>query len=142
MLRTAESDFETAETLLKSKRNLHHCLFFCHLVVEKHLKALVVKETGDCAPKTHDLEYLMRKAKLDLSSEDISFLNELTKFNLEARYPDGKLKSYKAATRQTAERLYMKSKEFTPWARNLAKHIYGVPPDGSDIDLAIVSRAA
>ncbi len=42
-LTTAKSDLETAEIIFKAGKNYHHCLFFCHLVLEKGLKALVAK---------------------------------------------------------------------------------------------------
>ena len=63
-LTTADSDFDTAGVILKSGKNLHHCLFFCHLVIEKHLKALVVMTIKHVPPKTHDLEYLAKRAEL------------------------------------------------------------------------------
>lgn len=36
----AKDDLKTAKSLFASKRH-HHCLFFCHLFVEKIIKALV-----------------------------------------------------------------------------------------------------
>ncbi len=46
----ATSDLETAEPLINNKRLLHG-LFFCHLAIEKVLKAWVVKTTLDLPPK-------------------------------------------------------------------------------------------
>jgi HEPN domain-containing protein len=40
----AMEDFEVAKILMEKKRYLHG-LFFCHLVIEKSLKAIVVKIT-------------------------------------------------------------------------------------------------
>lgn len=98
-LKTAEKDFETAGLILDSGNNLHHCLFFCHLVIEKHLKALVVKRKREIPPKTHDLEFLANKVDLDLPVNELDFLTEMNQFVLEARYPDEKLKLYRLATR-------------------------------------------
>lgn len=36
------------------------CLFFCHLVLEKLLKGLVVKRTEKAAPCIHDLAELLK----------------------------------------------------------------------------------
>ncbi|MBI3193388.1 MAG: HEPN domain-containing protein [Ignavibacteriae bacterium] len=101
-LTTAKSDLETAESLLALGKNLHHCLFFLHLVIEKHLKALVVKHTKEIAPKTHDLGYLSRKAELTLTTEQQEFLDRMNQFVLEARYPEDKLEIYKMATPELA----------------------------------------
>lgn len=50
----AEDDIVTAELLIREKRNLHG-LFFCHLVIEKAIKAYYVKRTGEIAPRSHNL---------------------------------------------------------------------------------------
>ena len=56
-LKGAEEDLLTANLLLREKRILHG-LFFCHLVIEKAVKANIVKVTGDIAPRSHNLVYL------------------------------------------------------------------------------------
>ena len=53
-LKSAEEDLKTAKSLFKSKR-YHHCLFFCHLFIEKIIKALVVKKTKRQSPYGHNL---------------------------------------------------------------------------------------
>jgi HEPN domain-containing protein len=53
----AEGDLESAEILIDKKRLLHG-LFFCHLVIEKAMKAHVVKQTNTIAPRSHNLIYL------------------------------------------------------------------------------------
>jgi len=46
----AKNDIKTAELLIKENKILHG-LFFCHLVIEKAIKACVVKTTDDIAPR-------------------------------------------------------------------------------------------
>ena len=53
----ADYDLETAEALFKSGR-LVYVIFFCHLSLEKMLKALWTKKFEKVPPKTHDLEFL------------------------------------------------------------------------------------
>jgi HEPN domain-containing protein len=84
---TAESDFETAELLIKNKKILHG-LFFCHLTIEKILKAHVAKTINDIPPKSHNLKYLLDITKINLEQEEIIFLTVLMKYLLEGRYPD------------------------------------------------------
>ena len=83
----AENDLETAEILIDKKRLLHG-LFFCHLVLEKAIKAHVVKQTSEIAPRSHNLIYLSEKANLRFSEEEEIFLGILMKYQLQGRYPD------------------------------------------------------
>jgi len=63
-------------------------LFFCHLVIEKAIKAHVVKITGEIAPKSHNLIYLSEKADLIFDIETDIFIGILMKYQLQGRYPD------------------------------------------------------
>lgn len=83
----AFDDFESAEILI-NKNKLIHGLFFCHLVIEKAIKAHVVKETKEIAPRSHNLIYLSEKANLIFKEEDEMFLGILMKYQLQGRYPD------------------------------------------------------
>jgi HEPN domain-containing protein len=82
-IKTARGDLETAQLIFDSGRNLHHCLFFCHLALEKGLKANVVKKTKATPPKIHDLEILAEKAGLDLPDDMKDFFSLMNTFNLE-----------------------------------------------------------
>lgn len=83
----AFEDLESAKILIESNRLLHG-LFFCHLVIEKAIKANVVMETGEIAPRSHNLLYLSEIAKIDFSEDDKIFLGILMKYQLQGRYPD------------------------------------------------------
>lgn len=83
----AKDDLETAKILISSNRILHG-MFFCHLTIEKMIKAHVVQQTDDFAPRSHNLIYLSEKAKLALNDEDELFLGILMKYQLQGRYPD------------------------------------------------------
>ncbi|MBC8183852.1 HEPN domain-containing protein [candidate division KSB1 bacterium] len=90
-LKTAESDLKVAEHLFE-KGDYYYCLFLGHLVLEKALKALYVKNVDINQPYKHNLPLLSRKAKLELTNDQLSLLEDVTEFNIEARYPDLKLK--------------------------------------------------
>ena len=68
--------------------------FLCHLVVEKSLKAVIADRTEQAPKRIHDLSKLAEQATLiDLLSEtQMDFLEELTPFHIEARYPSYKEK--------------------------------------------------
>lgn len=83
----AEEDVLTADLLIREKRVLHG-LFFCHLVIEKAIKAHYVKATSKIAPRSHNLIYLSENAGLTYDSDTQIFLGILMKYQLQGRYPD------------------------------------------------------
>ena len=62
--------------------------FFCHLVIEKAIKAHVVKESEELAPRSHNLILLSEKAKIEIDDDTDIFLGILMKYQLQGRYPD------------------------------------------------------
>jgi HEPN domain-containing protein len=98
-IKTAEHDLDTAKGLLDIK-HYDWCLFICHLVLEKILKAHYVNNTGDVPPKLHDLIRLAEKAELILNEEQYRILERANYFNMSARYPDEKLKFYQICTKE------------------------------------------
>jgi HEPN domain-containing protein len=83
----SQNDFETAQILLENKKYIHG-LFFCHLSVEKIIKALIVKNSGEIPPKSHDLFYLSKLAAIELPEEQEQTAQILMKYQLEGRYPE------------------------------------------------------
>jgi HEPN domain-containing protein len=59
-----------------------------HLALEKFLKAKVCRQTGELAPRLHNLVRLSELAELDLTAELLDTLADLNDFNLEGRYPE------------------------------------------------------
>ncbi len=83
----AMEDMDVARALLEKNKN-RHCLFFCHLAIEKILKAHVVKMTGKVAPKMHNLMKLAKRAAINLEGPELEYISEINEFNIEGRYPD------------------------------------------------------
>ncbi len=84
---SAKDDLVTAKILIEKERYLHG-LFFCHLVIEKALKAHAVKSTLRVAPKSHNLIYLLEYSGVEIKNDDELFLGVLMKYQLKGRYPD------------------------------------------------------
>jgi|GEM_PF-2625976 HEPN domain-containing protein len=60
-LHTAERDWRSVALLYEGKQYVH-ALFFCHLVIEKILKAYWVMDSQENnPPRTHDLEHTRTK---------------------------------------------------------------------------------
>ncbi len=106
-------DIETAKILIQEKRVLHG-LFFCHLVIEKAIKANLVKTTGEIAPRSHNLNYLSEKAGLSFDEEEQIFLGILMKYQLQGRYPDYNPVLPEAGIVQT---YYDKTKALLEWLK-------------------------
>ncbi len=83
----AKNDLDAAELLIKNGKFLHG-LFFCHLAIEKAIKAFVVKEIKEVPPRSHNLIYLSEKANLIIDEDFTIFVGVLMKYQLEGRYPD------------------------------------------------------
>ncbi|MFH1030421.1 MAG: HEPN domain-containing protein [bacterium] len=111
---TAEYNLGTAEFLFKGQR-YPECLFFCHLTLEKMLKALVVKKIKEHAPYIHNLVALAKKAGVELSSEQIDRLTTITEFNIAGRYRAEKYNFYKKSTKGYTEKYFKITKDFYIW---------------------------
>ena len=81
------SDIETADILI-DKKKYREGLFFCHLSIEKMLKALYVKMKNDIPPKTHNLFQLSESIDLKMDENNSDFFGILMNYQLEGRYPD------------------------------------------------------
>ena len=111
----AIDDLLSAEILIDRQRYLHG-LFFCHLVIEKIIKAHIVKETKEIAPRSHNLFFLSDKANLQFSEDEGIFLGILMQYQLQGRYPDynpvipdkNKIEDYLLKTKRLLECLNQK----------------------------------
>jgi HEPN domain-containing protein len=83
----AVDDWESAGILVE-KGKIRQGLFWCHLALEKVLKAHVVKVTGETPPKIHNLLRLAEIAGLALDERRLEVLAELNDFNHEGYFPD------------------------------------------------------
>lgn len=95
---SAEKDFKTMNNLLKSEDN-SWALFLGHLVLEKLIKAHFVKLHKRHAIFTHDLLRLATAASIEMSDEQKDWLDEISTFNINARYDSYKQDFYKRCTK-------------------------------------------
>ena len=107
----ANSDILTAEILIEKRRFLHG-LFFCHLTIEKILKAHYVKQNLSLAPKTHNLLYLVDNTKLALNDSQMQLLGILLKYQLEGRYPENEIN---LPAKEVTEDYLKQTKELLEW---------------------------
>jgi len=79
-------DLETARALLESRRYLY-VLFMCQQSLEKLLKAHVMARTVEFPPRIHSLVRLAELATLNVSKEEKGFLERLSLYYIQSRYP-------------------------------------------------------
>ncbi|TVR44091.1 MAG: HEPN domain-containing protein [Bacteroidia bacterium] len=84
---TAADDLHTAEVLLNNKKVLH-ALFFCHLCIEKAIKAHIVRCTSKTPVRSHNLQYLIGITDITLTDDEKDFCALLMTYHLEGRYPE------------------------------------------------------
>jgi HEPN domain-containing protein len=110
---TADDDLNSAELLVNGGKYLHG-LFFCHLCIEKAIKAHVVKCTNQLPPRIHNLALLASKTDLTLSEEDKNLCAILMNYLLEGRYPEHypSVPSYEDSIKYLAE-----TKKLFQWLR-------------------------
>lgn len=108
---SAQRHWEVAQDLFRTNHR-DACLFFCHLTLEKILKAIFLKRTKKTPPYIHDLAKLAALAKVKLSQEQVQDLRTITTFNIAARYDEVKFQFYKKCTPAFTKRYFSLTKTF------------------------------
>ena len=103
----AKKDFEVAENLFNFKY-YSHCLFFCHLSLEKILKAIIVKNTETHPPFSHDLRKLADIGNVYLDQKVKEFLDIVSAFNVAGRYSNEKFEFYKKFNKKEKAESYLR----------------------------------
>ncbi len=116
-LDSADKNQETMIHLVDSK-DYSWSLFLGHLVIEKTLKALYVKRLKQHAVFTHDLLRLANKIELELTEDFEEWLDEITTFNLNARYDNYKQDFYKLCTKDFTDTWLDRIEKIRLWLRN------------------------
>ena len=117
-LDSADHDLEAAESLLASDK-FDWCLFLGHLVLEKALKAVYVRDNeNQMPPRTHNLVKIADATSLKIDENIRIFLDEVTAFNLEIRYPDYRRDFFKRCTQAFSENKIKQIKDFLQWLKD------------------------
>lgn len=120
-LESAEHDLETSDTLFVAEK-YDWSLFIGHLVLEKLLKAIYVKNNENkIPPKLHNLVRLAELSLIEIDEERKILLDKVNDFNLEVRYPEYKNELYKTCTMEFAEENRNHIKELYQWLKSRIK---------------------
>jgi len=113
---TAAEDWATAESLFETN-HFSNALFFCHLSIEKLLKGLVYVKTNEPPLRIHNIEKLAQETRLSVPTEYHLYFDEITSWNMEARYDSIKREFYTKATKQYSQRWMKIAKEIFLWLK-------------------------
>lgn len=117
-IETSDDDFNTMLTLYNSK-SYGWSLFLGHISTEKLLKALYVKRFKEHAPFTHNLYRLGELIGLNMSDEYSDWFDEITSFNLNARYDDYKKEFNRLCTPDYTQNWIEKIKTIRTWIKEM-----------------------
>jgi len=114
----ADEDVLAAKILLDGKRYLH-AGFFCHLITEKAIKAVIASKTDEVPPKIHDLKALAKFSGIseDLTEEQFVLLETLNPFQIEARYPEYKSRIAAMLSFEKCERIFNDTEALLCWIK-------------------------
>ena len=119
----AEYDIDTAEAMYQTGRWLY-VAFMCHQVIEKTLKAYWCATQPNDPPYTHNHKRLADGSGLYgiMSEEQKDFLNTITNYNIEARYPEDKEALSHMLTPQTCRNIIDETKQLQQWIKEKLGH--------------------
>jgi len=115
---SSDKDYKTMLDLFLTK-NYSWALFMGHLVIEKLLKALYVKQMGVYPPLIHDLRRICEKAGVEIDlTQKINF-DSISRFNINARYDDYKQSFYLLCTESFTTEWIEKIKSCRLWIKEM-----------------------
>ena len=114
----ADYDLDTAEAMYSTGRWLY-VAFMCHQVIEKTLKAYWCATQEDEPPYIHNHKRLADGCGLysKMSIEQKDFLNTVTTYNIEARYPESKDALARKLDRETCRFIIDNTKTLQTWIK-------------------------
>ena len=112
----SDYDLGTAEDMFRSGRYIY-CIFMCHLSLEKALKGVLIKKTGEFPIKSHSLVYFSEKVGLSAEEKYYEFLYTLDKISVPTRYPESLSKLIAVFTKEKTEDILKTTKEVQQWIK-------------------------
>ena len=128
----ADYDLDTAEAMHQTGRWLY-VAFMCHQVIEKTLKAYWCATRDDDPPYTHNHKRLADGCGLyqQLTTDQREFIETVTNYNIEARYPEDKEELARTLTPQACRQIIDETKQLQQWIK---EHLPETRPSSSSAD--------
>jgi HEPN domain-containing protein len=112
--RQAQYDLGTAESLVSAER-YPPVIFYCHLALEKALKALYVEKFNDTPDKTHSLVFLVEILGLELPQHYMDSLFVINRIGITGRYPHNLDEVLEQYTKEKTGKIVRETKEILTW---------------------------
>ena len=112
--RQAQYDLGTAESLVSVGR-YPPAIFFCHLSLEKALKALYIEKYNENPEKTHSLIYLVELVELEPPQSYLDSLFVINRIGVTGRYPNNIEKVIEQYSKTKTEKFLSETKEILAW---------------------------
>ena len=115
----ADYDIDTAEAMYRTKRWLY-VAFMCHQAIEKTLKAYWCGTREDDPPYTHNHKRLASECGLyeRMNDGQLKFIETVTNYNIEARYPEDKDALYRQLSKQACRQIIDETKQLMQWIKD------------------------
>ncbi len=114
---SSDRDFRAMQNLYNSK-DYSWSLFIGHLVIEKLLKAIYIRNIREHPIPIHDLTRIAAKAGIECSEEVLNQLDTITTFNISARYEDFKQSFYSKCNKEFTENWIHQISELRQWIKS------------------------
>jgi HEPN domain-containing protein len=114
----ARYDLETAKSMLETGRMIY-VLFCCQQAVEKMLKAIIAKRTGQLPPRLHNLIRLTEFISVDVEKVKADFLRELSTWYVQSRYPEEISDIAEQISYEKAYDIFKKTEEVIQWLSSM-----------------------
>ena len=113
-----DEDLITAKWLQKGERWLYMA-YICNQIAEKALKAVVANNMDKVPPKTHDLFKLAKQSGIaeQLPDNHRIFLNNIARYQIEARYPEYKSQAGSLLDDKKCSQLLKETEGFLCWIK-------------------------
>lgn len=113
----AEYDLQTAEVMHQSARYAYTA-FMCQQALEKIMKGIYLHKTGEEAPRSHNLSYLIGLLNLNPQESFVNLFADLSSYYLEGRYPTYKEKVAKLINKDKSQSILAEAKEAFKWLKS------------------------
>lgn len=115
----ANYDLETAEAMYQTKRRLY-VAFMCHQTIEKTLKAYWCATQPEDPPYTHSHMRLADGSGLyaQMNDDQRDFLDLITNYNIEARYPEDKEEFSRSLTDEICRQMIDETQKLQQWIKD------------------------
>ena len=111
-------DVDTARAMLDSRR-FFYVPFCCQQAVEKMIKAIIAKTTGETPPRIHNLIELAKRAGLTPDADQARLMRELCEYYIQSRYPEEVESMSSAAWKPVAEDVIVRTEKMVQWLSSI-----------------------